>query len=109
MKVAQAKIPWIGRTVPSCGATYSSVSQWNEQTDDEAWSIVADIGDATGPREFVARIRFLVDAAPQHLLHPGSRFDIFEGATKAAEGEVTSDAADAPRRPAYDKKAARSG
>lgn len=108
MKVAEAKIHWMGEVTPSCGATYSSVSHWDEQTDDEAWSIVADIGEASGPRAFMARIRFLVDAAPQHLLHPGSRFDIFEGAAKVAEGEVTSDAADAPWRPAYDKKAARS-
>jgi hypothetical protein len=108
MKVAEAKVHWIGEMMPSCGAIFSRPSRWDEQTDDEVWSIVADIGEATGPGELSARIRFLFEEAPQHLLHPGSRFEIFDGATKIAEGEVSSEAVDAPWRPAYDKKAARS-
>lgn len=107
MRIAQATIRWIGQSPPLCGAMYSSVSRWDEQTDEESWSVVADIGDETGAREFAARIRFLVDEAPQHLLHPGSRFEIFEGATNVAAGEVTSDAVDTPWRPAFVGKAAR--
>ncbi len=107
MKVANATIRWVGQSPPSCGSTYSSVSRWDEPSGDESWSIVADIVEAIGAGEFMARIRFLVDEAPQQLLHIGSRFEIFEGATKVAAGEVTSDAIDAPWRPAFVEKAAR--
>lgn len=107
MKIANATIRWIGQTPPACGATYSSVSRWDEQADDESWSVVVDIGDAASTGELVARIRFLMDEAPQQLLHVGSRFELYEGATKVATGEVTSDVVDAPWRPAFVGKAAR--
>jgi hypothetical protein len=64
---------------------------------DEVWSIVADFrGPADQKQCVVADLRFLVDAAPQHVLFPKNRFELFEGRHKLAEGEVLSGSATEP-------------
>jgi len=36
----------------------------------------------------IAEVRFLVDEAPQHLLVPGAKFELYEGKNIVARGEV---------------------
>jgi hypothetical protein len=51
----------------------------------EAWSVVLRI---EGENRTEVGIRPLIPDAPAELFAPGSRFDLFEGAKKVAEGEV---------------------
>jgi hypothetical protein len=93
----KAKLRWLtaaegGRQAPPPGPEYSTVARFEVFKDrwpDEAWSVVVSL-DATVPTQAVveARVRMLVPDAPSDLLAPGSRFDLFEGSRRVAEGEV---------------------
>ena len=64
----------------------------------EAWSLVVDLVDRPhGPDEWLARIQFLVDEAPHHLIADHVHFELYEGKRCVAHGYVESPADDAPR------------
>ena len=107
MKVARSRIRWVpagdgGRKTDFAGASYSTPSLWEEHRgDDEWWSLVVDLnvdpGDPT-----IADVRFLMsERAPEQLLHPGSKFAMFEGTQRTLEGEVIALASERPDRPVF--------
>ena len=93
----RARLRWLtaaegGRQTPPPGPEYSTVARFEALRDrwpNEAWSVVVSLA-ATAPSQRVveARVRMLVRDAPPELLTPGSRFDLFEGSRRVAEGEV---------------------
>lgn len=94
---AKARIFWVpetkgGRKSPPPGPRYVTVSRFEEHKDrypKEAWSLVVEFSKPPDyQREIISEVSFLMDAAPHHLLHPGSRFELFEGYKLVAEGEV---------------------
>ena len=95
-----AKIRWLrpdegGRIVPPLGKQYSSVARFETQTEEEwlkdAWSLVLSL-EGTPDENWTqtALVRFLADEteAPVQWLRPQSRFALFEGHKKVAEGVV---------------------
>lgn len=95
-QIVKAKIQWIppengGRQNPPAGPRYSTVARFEDIKDkwpNEAWSIVAEFLQEKDCRQNIVNLRFLVDGGPEHLLYPGSKFDLFEGASIVAKGEV---------------------
>lgn len=95
-----ARLQWLtasagGRTSPPPGPTYSTVARFASLADKwpaEAWSIVLEIDRPADPcGVMTAGIRLLAgEAAPEGLLRPGARFDLFEGSRLVAHGEVIS-------------------
>jgi hypothetical protein len=61
---------------------------------DVAWSLVVDFGELQNrSMDTIATIWFLAHDhpnVPNHLLRPGSRFQLFEGSQVVAKGEVIS-------------------
>ena len=92
-----AKLKWVpkdagGRDALPSGLSYSTVARLEKYKDDwpkkNGWSLVLDFS-ATPETRRMAEVRFLVgEAAPQDLLQPGSRFDLFEGYRLVASGEI---------------------
>ena len=96
-KVVRAKISWIpantaGRRALPAGLRYSTAGRFDEDAahwPNSAWSIVVEFDEPLGQsHEIVASIHFLVSNAPDSLLHPGSRFELYEGSRVVAYGEV---------------------
>ena len=96
MKQAQATLRWLspdegGRSEPPTGPSYSTVARFKEQRVDwttEAWSLVVEFEVPPNDRQMVASVRFLVEDAPEELLHAGSEFELLEGTRLVAEGTV---------------------
>ena len=82
--------PLRGRIPP--GPTYSTPARFEkhkERWPDEAWSIVAEFeGPVQVDGSVRVRLRFLADEAPQELLAPDSKFDLFEGDTQVGSGVI---------------------
>ncbi|MCB9654691.1 MAG: hypothetical protein H6729_11235 [Deltaproteobacteria bacterium] len=81
---------------PPSGPIYTTVAKFEQLADrwpDEAWSVVIEFeeGSADAQRRMVVEMHMLVEAAPEELLVPGSRFQLFEGAQCVACGIVISD------------------
>jgi len=95
-----AKIRWLrpdegGRDVLPRSGKYSTVARFEVQTEEEwrqnAWSLVLSLeGSADQNRVQAALVRFLANEAdaPTQWLQPQSRFSLFEGHKKVAEGTV---------------------
>jgi hypothetical protein len=95
----KARIRWIppeqgGRSRPVAGGSeYATVARFEAIADrwpQEAWSVVLCVPlSAAGREEMIVDIRLLApETAPQSLLASGSRFDLFEGRRRVAEGQV---------------------
>lgn len=92
----EAFISWVpadegGRSRPPSGPTYSTLVRFEEDSSwpKEAWSLVVRfLKPIRGGRYLHANVQFLVDDAPHHLLHAGSRFELFEGHKRVAKGVV---------------------
>lgn len=94
----KAKIHWLrpeegGRDSPPAGQEYSTAARFDalqERWPEEAWSVVVKILGPAGEDGFMTvGIRMLAgDEAPQELLAPGSRFELFEGRKCVARGTV---------------------
>jgi len=95
-----AKIRWLrpdegGRKVPPAGQQYSTVAMFETQTEEDwlknAWSLVLSL-EGTPDENWTqtALVRFLANEedAPIQWLQPRSRFALFEGRKKVAEGTV---------------------
>jgi hypothetical protein len=82
-----------GRHIPPTGQMYSTVAAFDPPTPNwphEAWSVVVEpVPTANSPQ---CTLRFLADLAPHHVLQPGVRFELLEGARVVADGEVIDDA-----------------
>lgn len=99
-QIVRARIRWIpseagGRDAPPTGPRYSTVARFEDDAShwpNVAWSIVAEFDKPpTESQEIIARIWLLAHDkpdAPQYLLRPGSRFELFEGRKLVATGEV---------------------
>jgi hypothetical protein len=83
-----------GRKTPPLGPTYMTVAKLEalaERWPDEAWSIVAEwSGHPSDGLRTRACLRFLVEGGPEHLLVPGSTFELYEGRRMVARGRVLS-------------------
>lgn len=97
MKRVKAEISWVpknegGRDSPPLGPRYITVARFEEEKEKypkEAWSLVVEFSRmASESHELIADVSFLMDDAPDYLLHPGSKFDLFEGRKLVAKGEV---------------------
>jgi hypothetical protein len=81
-----------GRKAPPPGPTYTTVAKLEALADrwpDEAWSIVAEWGGPPNDElRTKATMRFLVEGGPEHLLAPGSNFELYEGRRLVARGRV---------------------
>jgi hypothetical protein len=92
MNERRAKVRWLsfeegGRIRPPTGPRYSSIARFEkqkEQAPGESWSVVMYIGDDAAN----VLVSPLVDSVPPELFERGSRFDLFEGDAKVAEGEI---------------------
>lgn len=92
----EAFISWVpagegGRSRPPSGPTYSTVCRFEEDPrwPDQAWSLFVEfLKPIRDGRYLHANVRFLTDDAPQHLLHAGSRFELYEGRRRVAKGVV---------------------
>ncbi len=63
----------------------------------KSWTLVVDFEKHfKGSRLTLAKVRFLVKDAPHHLLHGGSRFELFEGPRRVAKGIVLPDEIQVP-------------
>jgi hypothetical protein len=84
-----------GRNAPPPGHRYSTVAKFEAQTDEhwpkDAWSLLLNL-QGTPDENWTQRaiVRFLADdeSAPVSWLQPRSRFALFEGQKKVAEGTV---------------------
>lgn len=94
---AIARIHWIpevegGRKYPPFGPRYSTVARFEKQAEkwpQEAWSIVAEFTSKIDASSCVeAKISFLTQDAPAHLLERGNNFELYEGRRLVARGEV---------------------
>lgn len=93
----QAKVSWVskqagGRHSPPPGPRYITVARFDEDREsypEEAWSLVLELSSPpSNSLDLIVDVSFLADDAPDHLLHPGSRFELFEGRQRVATGEV---------------------
>jgi len=99
MKVL-TRVRWLkpeegGRSTPPPGQQYSTVAKFDKQTEEawrkNAWSLVLNpLGAPDKAWTQMAWARFLTNeaTAPTDWLCPGSRFALFEGLKKVAEGVV---------------------
>jgi hypothetical protein len=90
-----AKIIWVPpdeggrRTIPPAGKYYA-VAKFPEDIawEAEAWSVVFELEPAI-PEEMkivsYAKVRFLVDTAPQERMKKNEGFEIYEGPKKVAD------------------------
>jgi hypothetical protein len=94
--MAKARICWnpdsqADRRNYPVGHRYIAPARFEEEYDKfdkEAWSLVVTVESSTLAFPCTAaRVEFLVPEAPSHLLHVGSRFELFEG-RPVATGEV---------------------
>lgn len=93
----KARVCWVakeegGRNSPPSGPRYITVARFEEDKESypkEAWSLVLELSISPDSSLCVtAGVRFLVDDAPKHLLHPGSSFELYEGRQLVARGQV---------------------
>src|ERR1035438_8793420 len=75
------------------GTRYSTVARFEQQTEEEwkveAWSLVIEFDgppDESGHQ--LAAVRFLSEKGPTKWLQPSSKFSLYEGDKKVAEGIV---------------------
>jgi hypothetical protein len=100
MKTVKARIVWTlpemgGRKLITIGVKYAIPARFEDESDKwprEAWSLVAELSEPPNSSlETIATVWLLAGDdpnAPNHLLRPGSRFDLLDGANLIARGEV---------------------
>lgn len=98
--MARAKIDWVpatqgGRQSPPPGPRYITVARFQEAWNDwprEAWSLIVEFESGSDdPLSTLAKVRFLAPNGPEHLLHPGSLFELYEGRQLVAKAQVVQD------------------
>ena len=99
-----AVISWIpydrgGRTKPPDGPVYTTIARFedDETWPHESWSLVVKFERTMqAGRCALAKIRFLVDEAPTHLLQEGGRFELMEGQKRVAKGVIVPEHLEIP-------------
>lgn len=91
----KASLTWIPATRAegfTVGSRYTTVARFEDEKDKypaEAWSLVIEFESLPdGSGTMLTSVRFLVEEAPSYLLHPGSKFELFEGRKLVASGEI---------------------
>jgi hypothetical protein len=76
---------------------YTTVATFAEAdaATDGPWSLVCDFDERNGERT-TARVHFLFEEAPHHLLRPEATFELREGEKVVAHGAVERVAAEDP-------------
>ena len=99
----RALIRWIpreqgGRTAPPVGPSYFPTARFEgDHPPDRDWSVVIRLENVIQSGQFwLAHFQFLADAAPETLIHGGSRFELMEGAKCVAKGVVMEETEDVP-------------
>ena len=104
-KTVKAKVVWTspeegGRKLISPEFKYTIPSYFEDEAGKRpkgVWSLVVEPAEAPNESmETMARVWFLFGnepLAPNHLLHPGSRFELRDGVTTVAKGEVLDEGA----------------
>jgi hypothetical protein len=99
-KVVKARLQWLspeegGRKHPPAGPRYSTVARFEDAAarfPEIAWSFVVEFdAPISSTLEVTANVWMLAydePGAPQHLLEPGNRFELVEGAKVVARGYV---------------------
>ena len=98
-RIYRAHIRWLspeqgGRACPPSGPRYFAVVHFHGDATPPGtdWSLVVDLSEPGGvDLETTATVWLLFHdrpGAPQHLLHPGSHFELREGAQVVAKGEI---------------------
>jgi hypothetical protein len=91
-----AMISWIapqkgGRSALPTGPIYSTLVRFDEDKNwpTQAWSARLEFIRSYAAGQYLfARVNFLSSDAPMHLLHEGSRFQLYEGRKLVATGLV---------------------
>jgi len=96
----KASIRWLtesegGRQCPPPdGSRYITVARFEDEKEkypQEAWSLVVEnIESVDSGGLTIGDVRFLVDDAPDYLLHEGSVFELYEGRNMVAKGQILS-------------------
>lgn len=92
----RARICWIpatmgGRKQPPTGPRYSTVARFNDEDDQNEWSVIIEFEQQPDDRGCLeAQIRFLAPEAPFYLFQPGKQFHLLEGARVVATVEIIS-------------------
>ena len=100
MQELNAKVHWLPhsdrgtRRLPA-SLLYIGIGRFEEDGPawpDGAWSIVCRFAEPPAEQgsPSVARVRFMVDAAPHERLVPGRRFGLYEGRRQVAEVELVT-------------------
>jgi len=99
-----ASIEWMaaaegGRKAPPTGEgpdymTTARFGAWTGNMPGEAnFTLVAELVEKADAYHWRAKVAFLVDEAPHHLLQPGAKFEFYEGRRCVARG-IIEEAAD---------------
>lgn len=92
----KARICWIpasagGRKQPPAGPRYSTVARFDEEDEQNEWSVIVEFEQRPDDRGCVeGQIKFLIPEAPFYLLRPGKQFHLTEGARVVAVVEILS-------------------
>ena len=98
-----ATIEWLsatsgGRAAPPTGEGPSYMAparfgKWRGDSPDEAsFTLIAKLVEKLDPYHWKAKIAFLIDDAPQHLLRSGATFEFYEGRRCVGRGTVSESA-----------------
>lgn len=87
-KKVKVKIEWQGNKVlhPPTGSQYITVSKFNSNWENDAWSIVLEfeVPPSKQGNPSYGFAKFLLSNAPQDKLASGSKFELYEGANLVA-------------------------
>jgi len=83
-----------GRQAVPSGPTYTTVAKLEALADRwpvEAWSVIIEWSKTSNEGlQTRGNMRFLVKGGPEHLLTPGTTFELYEGRRLVARGRVSS-------------------
>src|SRR5262245_2847156 len=99
MTTQPARVTWLasehgGRRLPPSGPRYVAPARFESQAAGPAganWRLVIErMSQLPGSVEWIGEVRYLADEAPQELLSPGARFELYEGKKCVARGVITT-------------------
>lgn len=106
----RAIVSWIparkgGRSAPPQGPTFRAVAHFAEDVTwpDEAWSLAIECREKLHDGAiWLGSIQWVVPAAPQSVLKPDARFELYEGRKLVATGLVLDESAAVPSESAIE-------
>ncbi len=89
-----------GRRDPDASSRFVSVARFADEGERGkmiGWGVSVKVEQPLGDTpDALARVKFIVPPGPVHYLHPGSRFELYEGNQVVARGEVLAEAEGVP-------------